>query len=528
MEEEIEAKRLQQKQLEGMREVDFGFDENEWAGEGAVEADGEIGKGTVYEKLPDLIVTGDIDDAEKLKILKNRYPEFEQLAKDFLDLQPRLETLRIECQAAEALIARLKASTRRKANQPNEEIMLQTSPAVTIFRVLSSYLGSIAMYFALLTSTAYLKHSSEPRPAMTPADLRNHPIVPSLVRFRQLWVKVRDTPLPPSEAIGSINRMDEELLSQESQTHNGREAANPGLQSSSQSKRTRKKKLSKSQKAILAIAKAQETQKAARIAKTEADLADLSSLIRPSRLQQPPTVTSRPPQDNYQDSDFGDEAPLTTAEAAEKAQRKKTLRFYTSQIAQKANRRGARGRDAAGDMDLPYKERVIDKRERLNREAQKRGREGNHAADLITPLGNSAESGDDVDEERLAEKIRHEADAAADAEGYYQRIDSASRAKKAAREAAYTEAAKQGGIVHEDERVGSDGKRAIGYEIQKNKGLMPKRKKEVRNPRVKKKLKFAEKVKKLGSIRPVHKSGRGNYGGELTGINRSVVRSVKL
>lgn len=66
--------------------------------------------------------------------------------------------------------------------------------------------------------------------------------------------------------------------------------------------------------------------------------------------------------------------------------------------------------------------------------------------------------------------------------------------------------------------------------IEKNKGLTPKRKKEVRNPRLKKRLKYEDKKKKLGSVRAVYKGGegRGGYQGELTGIKGGLIRSVKL
>jgi U3 small nucleolar RNA-associated protein 3 len=65
---------------------------------------------------------------------------------------------------------------------------------------------------------------------------------------------------------------------------------------------------------------------------------------------------------------------------------------------------------------------------------------------------------------------------------------------------------------------------------EKNKGLTPRRKKEVRNPRVKKRMRFDEKKKKLASIKAVYKGGegRGGYGGEFTGIKKDLVKSVKL
>ena len=51
----------------------------------------------------------------------------------------------------------------------------------------------------------------------------------------------------------------------------------------------------------------------------------------------------------------------------------------------------------------------------------------------------------------------------------------------------------------------------------------------MRNPRVKKKKAYAEKLKKLKSMKAVYKGGegRGGYAGELTGIKPGLIKSVK-
>lgn len=57
-------------------------------------------------------------------------------------------------------------------------------------------------------------------------------------------------------------------------------------------------------------------------------------------------------------------------------------------------------------------------------------------------------------------------------------------------------------MLEEDEVAAgadSDGKRAITYQISRNKGLTPKRKKEQRNPRVKHRKKFHKAVIKRRS-----------------------------
>jgi hypothetical protein len=58
--------------------------------------------------------------------------------------------------------------------------------------------------------------------------------------------------------------------------------------------------------------------------------------------------------------------------------------------------------------------------------------------------------------------------------------------------------------VEGDEGYGDEeiGKRAIGYQIQKNKGLTPHRKKELRNPRVKHRMKYRKaKIRRRGQVR---------------------------
>ncbi|XP_066597740.1 something about silencing protein 10 [Prorops nasuta] len=74
----------------------------------------------------------------------------------------------------------------------------------------------------------------------------------------------------------------------------------------------------------------------------------------------------------------------------------------------------------------------------------------------------------------------------------------------------------------------SDVKRAITYEIAKNKGLMPYRKKEQRNPRVKHRNKYRKaKIRRKGAVREVRKEIT-KYAGEISGIKASVKKSIKL
>uniref|UniRef100_A0A8C6STE4 UTP3 small subunit processome component n=1 Tax=Neogobius melanostomus TaxID=47308 RepID=A0A8C6STE4_9GOBI len=73
-----------------------------------------------------------------------------------------------------------------------------------------------------------------------------------------------------------------------------------------------------------------------------------------------------------------------------------------------------------------------------------------------------------------------------------------------------------------------DAKRGITYQMAKNKGLTPKRKKIDRNPRVKHREKFRRaKIRRKGQVREVRKEEK-RYSGEMSGIRAGVKKSVKL
>jgi U3 small nucleolar RNA-associated protein 3 len=245
--------------------------------------------------------------------------------------------------------------------------------------------------------------------------------------------------------------------------------------------------------------------------KLEADLATLSA-PNAANLKQPikgaKKITSRttvPAEE--EDSDFGDATELTPRELAEKAQRKKTLRFYTSQITQKANKRGAAGRDAGGNLDIPHRERFRERQAKAAEEAERRGKKSGKP----TQDSPEDEDGDDTMAPTRANGVDD------DDEDYYDMVAALSKQKKADKTAAaqaYAQAQKEGGRVIEEETIGEDGKRKITYAIDKNKGLTPFRGK-VQNPRVKKRMKYKEKLKKLGSVRQVYKGGEGK-GGEAS------------
>ena len=78
----------------------------------------------------------------------------------------------------------------------------------------------------------------------------------------------------------------------------------------------------------------------------------------------------------------------------------------------------------------------------------------------------------------------------------------------------------------EEERV--HGKREINYQIEKNRGLTPRRNKELKNPRKKHRIKYGKAlIRRKGQVQD-QRERRESYGGEATGIKSRITKSVKL
>ncbi|RYN28522.1 hypothetical protein AA0113_g6176 [Alternaria arborescens] len=514
LDEEAEARRIQKKQLQSMTEADFGFDEDEWMAEDGEKA--AEGGAVVTEVLPQLQITDSMSEEERMKIMRTRYPEFEHISKEYLRLQPLHEELAAAANAAERV---LKAQAAKSGKTGKT---LPTPKAVTKYRACAAYLAAMAMYFAVLGSTA--TDDGSPVIAMDPAELHEHPVMETLLKCQKVWTRIEDLPLgdPMVEAEDDEEDSFVDEISVE------------GLENDLSVKKPTKQKKTRAERAAeLARAEAS-ARRAAKLAKTEEDLASLDTLTdkaalkKAARKKKTPAVESKLNLLNADDSDFGEETELTAHEAAEKAKKKKSLRFYTSQIAQKANKRDNAGKDQGGDADIPHRERLKDRQARLQAEAEKRGQHKDAGPGVALGEDDGASSADEAPGTRR--------DDFEDEDGYYDMVAARSNDKKQTkleRAEAYALAKKEGAQVVEEEVIGDDGRRMISYQIQKNKGLTPHRKKSVRNPRVKKKEKYKEKQKKLKSMKQVFDKGAAakgsaNYGGELTGIKAGLVRSRKL
>ena len=141
-----------------------------------------------------------------------------------------------------------------------------------------------------------------------------------------------------------------------------------------------------------------------------------------------------------------------------------------------------------------FKERSNDRNERLIVEAQKRGQQMREEDETA------------LDDEEPASKAMREVDSDED---YYDFIAAKTVKKKEGKKEEYesSKAAARQFLLGQlaEEEIDESGKRLITRQIEKNKGLMPHRSKDVRNPRVKKRKKYENKKKALKGRQQVYR-----------------------
>jgi U3 small nucleolar RNA-associated protein 3 len=446
LDEEAEARRIQKKQLAAMTEADFGFDEDEWFSNGG-DKNAEAGH-VVTEVLPQLQITDSMTEEEKLKILKTRYPEFDFIASEFRRLQPLHDELAATANAAQRLIE-ARAIKSAKTNGAKPPIPM----AITKYQACAAYLAAMSMYFAILASTA--KDDGSPVVAMEPAELHEHPVMESLLRCQKLWTRVESLPI----ADPLVEPANGDELSVIEEGSSGVQVAATPAELQVNEDKTKK---SKAQRAAEAAQAKADARRAEKLRQTEQELASLAALTDKKALKATTKKKATADQSklnllNADDSDFGEETEFTAHELAEKAKKKKSLRFYTSQITQKANKRDAAGKDYGGDADIPHRERLKDRQARLQAQAEKKGQHTDKGPGVA--LGEGGESSGEDDDDAQARDNRPEDD-----DGYYDMIAARGNAKKQSksdRAAAYALAAKEGGIVIEEEVIGDDGRRQV-------------------------------------------------------------------
>jgi U3 small nucleolar RNA-associated protein 3 len=389
-----------------------------------------------------------------------------------------------------------------------------------------------------------------------PELLRSHPIFARLLQLKQALTTLEELDFHLSESDSGIGDTEEEDTSLSEEEMDG----------STLSKRYRKgsqlafddlAELLREAEVAAASVKAKRLSKRATLPqrhkeppkkKRKTSTAIKSAMV--FDLEEPAFIPSKPRSSTLtpisgEDDAFGDAIVLGNADAADKKARRHTLRFHTSKIESASARRQGARLSHGGDDDVPYRARRKEKEARVQREAQagKRGQGGDDLDDTepVSPARATAKADVDGDDDSAEEGV----------DGYYSLVQRQKREQKESKKLAYEAAKATIGYViqhcpvicliiatltrtriyrEEIDEDSAEGPRSLTRAILKNRGLTPRRSKSVRNPRVKKRQKFAKAKKVIASQKPVFKPGTGDstwYGGERSGIS-TVVKSVRF
>lgn len=154
----------------------------------------------------------------------------------------------------------------------------------------------------------------------------------------------------------------------------------------------------------------------------------------------------------------------------------------------------------SGDDDLPVRQSLEDRRARMD---------GTRAKKRVLDEYNDGDNGGDGGEE----------------DDFYKAAKATATEKKKRKASAYA----YDELLPPAEDPTTRGARKINQAIEKNRGLTPHRRKDMKNPRKKHRVKYQEAtVRRKGQVQEVRRGEAGGYGGEATGIKARVSKSVRF
>ncbi|GJJ72353.1 U3 small nucleolar RNA-associated protein 3 [Entomortierella parvispora] len=523
--EEEEALRLQKKRIAEMSEEDFAPEEEETAW-GAAAGRGTLGDkdadralvegfdrelqgidllkaqsgGVVVEKIAKAGISK-LSKQEILKVLQNQSPELLELVEEFKE---KTEQLQAVAEVLEMVSAMPKPLPETMAPMPFLRLKYQT---------LINYLTNIAFYITLKTS-----------PDTSANDLRDHPVIDAMLELKT--------------SIGKLEKLEEKKNIRESM-EDLLDILENGAESDEDEEDEEEIDEEEMQRLLEEEAKAKKAAKAKKSKKEGAEKkkTDSKKEFEYNVELEDEFVSHKKAKKNGKsisdkkrarlESDYGDLDELLDVDLEDKVQKKKSLRDYVAKLDQSANKRSKILR-GSGDTDIPYRERFKDRQEQMKRQAVKSAPAPENADldDLEWSAKDKADARGVDDDVFSGDEGRGGRGGDSDGEDFYQEVVRSKEAKKAARKALNENL--EHSTSFEDTSLDPNDKRSISWQILKNKGLTPHRKKEQRNPRVKHRNKYEQAKKKIKSVKRVFTRLEGSYGGEKTGIKTGLARSVKF
>ncbi|KAJ1827494.1 something about silencing protein 10 [Coemansia sp. RSA 2599] len=538
-EEAEEALRLQKKQLEALDEDDF-IDEF-GAQLGVDSSKGDAGVSRLVTAVDDnqaqldlesISLTADgaydmtdakrqallgLPESEKLKIIQAESPELLLLV---ADVKSYWAVIRKEIKPA---IDRAVALGVKSDDHPALAFYMAK------YQLLMSYINNVAVYLVVKASTA------EERGGIA---LRDHPVIASIVEFRRrieimdalqqkiaplldLFAEELRTGKVGEDAVAADSKQEQAAASDSdvemAEAPTSLDEAISRLSKTTTKARAKAKKTkgTKEQQSAAFLDAPQTSE--------DDSYAQLQAMLRREKAAQrkkskAAAATAGPGSwDALEDGDFGEQEHLDADDAEDKARAVRRLRHHAKRIAQAQTKRESRSK-LSGDADVPYKSRRNDRLRVDDRSADAIRAQAEQYGDAL-----DADVGMDIDGNSDAGDNDNDDD-------YYREVEQSVRRKKAEKEQRLQEQWRSmvDANVAAEAAVEGEAKRAVNYQILKNKGLMPRRTKEQRNPRVKRRMRFEQAKKKLSSSVAQVRALDGTYGGEATGIKSSLSRSTRF
>ncbi|WFD19014.1 something about silencing protein 10 [Malassezia caprae] len=516
-----EAIRLQRLSRADMDDAEFGLDTID-AEEAQIQADeksdaaraqrrreldGDTEKAAEPEEAPEVLQ----------QILRTRAPVVVALVDEFPEaLQQQAE--------AKAYVDSYVPPTHRSITAKGERQLAEI--AHLYYRTLSSYTTLLAFFFQLACKATLLSDLDA---------ILAHPVLERLSHFKQALVEMKQLGLfdprdddedgPETSLMGPATAEDmeeyeqlgdlepnelEDLLADEKENR-AMEVPAP---------RASPKKASKSKSARSAPAAPEPA-----APEPAAPLASVAQ-VRPEVPSRPAHAASLAMPLEEADA-YGEPTQMREPERKDKAARQRAMQFHATGTDPAPS---AKQRQLDGDADIPYRDRRQIREAVATAKANRAAKAKSSVPPTLEPLEEWGESDWQARDEVMDDGGEKDVDPEEDA-AYYDLVTSRKRARKQADKAAYDQR-RLDERVWDDETLAPGEHRTIDYTIEKNKGLTPHRPKGVRNPRLKRRMRYERAKKRLSSTRAVYKGGQsalqGGYSGEKSGISTHLVKSRKL